>query len=111
MNRSLQRKYERRGGGSAAALQDLDRKRVACGFEQQAQGRRRSALKRLGWAKERHPGAAGFRGHGKAPQLLVARGLEPGEERLTSGAQELLRGPQRIASARGAHQRELGEID
>ena len=69
-------------------------------------------MRRLRRPEERHPGAARFGGHRKAPQLLVARAREPGEERMAAcGAQHLLGRPQRVAAPRSAHQRELGEID
>src|SRR5918999_5885990 len=111
MNRPFHRQEKRRGRRSAAALEDVQAKRRARRLEREAQGRRRGRLKRLRRGKERDKGVAAFGRHGETAQFLIARGRQPGEKRLASRAQHLLRGPQGIATARGAPQRELRKID
>ncbi len=77
-----------------------------------AQRRRRGFLRRLERAEQRQPGPARLGGDRKAAQLFVARARKPGGERMAARrAQHLLRGPQRIAPAGGAHHGEMREVD
>lgn len=85
---------DRRRGRPAATLQDVQGKSISIAFQGNAQRRRRRLPGSLGRTKERDEGAARFRGHGKAPQLVVARVAEPCQQRMARiGAQHLLRRP------------------
>src|SRR4030095_452429 len=85
MARPFHRQGERRGRRSAAPLEDLYTKRIACAFERQAQRRGRRAVRGFGWAEQRHPGPAALRGASEAAQVLIAPTRKPGDERVTDG--------------------------
>ena len=90
-----------------AALQ-----RIAVGFEGEAQAGGRGFRGGFARAEQRDPGRAALGRDRKAPQVVVARAAEPAEQRMAaSGAQRLLRRPERVAPAGGAHHGELRQID
>src|SRR4051812_6111777 len=112
MDRPFHRKDERYGGWSAAALEDAKRKFIRRRFQEDAQRRGRSVLRRLGRAKERHPRVARLGRHRKATQLVVAHARKPGYERMAACRTQYLFGrPERIAPSRRAHHHQLSEID
>ena len=103
---------QRRRRGRAAALQDFHFQPFASPFEGNPQAGRRRLPGGFGRAEQHHESTAGLGGDRKAPQLFIARALEPGDERMAGpGAQHLLRRPERIAPARRMDHGEMREID
>lgn len=103
---------DRRPGERPAALHDLHSQSLAFALEAEPQGGRRRLLRGFRGTEQRHERAARFRRHGKAAQLVVARMVEPREQRMARPrAQHLLRRPQRIPPPRRADHRKVREID
>ena len=102
---------DRRPGERPAALHDLHSQSLAFALEAEPQGGRRRLLRGFRGTEQRHERAARFRRHGKAAQLVVARMVEPREQRMARPrAQHLLRRPQRIPPPRRADHRQVREI-
>ena len=112
MNRSFQRQAQRSREGRAAALEDFDRQ-ASSPSDSRARRRQAGEDSAAAWSGRNSATQAELRlgRHRKAAQVIVGGLAEPAEERMAaSGAQRLLGGPEGIAPARRADDRQVLQI-
>src|SRR6266478_633963 len=112
MERTFQGHAQRRGGWRATALQNADGELALDRLERDAQAGGRRLARRFAGAEQRDQGAAGFGGDREAPQLRVAGGAKPRQQRMAGArAQRLFGGPQAVAAPGCPHHGQTGKID
>src|SRR2546426_381078 len=99
MERTFQGHAQRRGGWRATALQNADGELALGRLERDAQAGGRRLARRIAGAEQRDQGAACFGGDREAPQLPVAGGAEPCQQRMARTPARRARSPPAAASA------------